>query len=368
MITLVVICHGKQVENLDEILPACVLQDADHRVLVLDCVDPRLESKTISQAESFGFVVLVPNHEVPGFNAGANRDHAITMAESKWTGTHFVFIDGDCVPSPNLCKHHRLVLESGVPVISCGLRKNRKARDDASPESDRRLTHPLTKNRLFVPSIDREMFDPRDIAQHHVCWSCNLGISSSALSLIRKANAVLVPGTSRVFSSVFDSKWGGEDTMLGLAGFRSGCSLVMLDPMLSWIEHIPHPTSHQAFDNLRRCHALDTTLCSGLDKTSTTRVASIARVDTLEFYNSVVETRSCDPNTVRLVESLLVADKSISRYHDVLHYMFSRNPDHEVVSISRDGSGFTSNELVVLYERVRKHIVPFQARQGCNQC
>lgn len=53
----------------------------------------------------------------------------------------------------------------------------------------------------------------------------------------------------RIFPPFFDGRWGGEDTALGVVAWEAGCSIVMLDPLRSHVDHEPH-RSRAAKENL----------------------------------------------------------------------------------------------------------------------
>lgn len=354
MVTLILICHETQRQNLERILPDCARQAADHKVLVFEHVGSDVTTKVCDLARYYGFDVVFQHHAPSGFYAGRNRDAGIRYVLSKYGPSDFVFIDGDCIPSHDLVKHHSEVLASDIPAISCGYRVNLKD----PPQGDRRFTGPMVGTRLFVARSDRLIMNINDIKSHNVCWSCNLGINYAAVLRIQEANRALSPNskTMRVFSEVFDGQWGGEDTLCGVAAFRTSCCVVMLDPLRSFVSHIEHPTKHQNLANLKRCHAYELDMSARLPKTSIIAGRSLDtfRPDTLEFYNSISEVTLRDP----WADLMLQHYKCTPAESNLAYYMFSRNPAYRSGMKSPEAS-FKQSDVLELYERMRSTVINF---------
>ena len=70
-------------------------------------------------------------------------------------------------------------------------------------------------------------------------YSCNLAFNKSAIELCKDVNSKLSNDKDRVFNSMFDGKWGGEDNLISHILYRTGGWILMCDNK-SWVEHIYH--------------------------------------------------------------------------------------------------------------------------------
>lgn len=291
------------------------------------------------------FDVVLAQHAFTGFSAGANRDIGIQFVEQHYPCTnHYVFLDGDCIPSTDLLEHHAQVLSRSTPVITCGSRKNQLY--SGSIVEDKRLVSPLIRPRVFVPNIDRVAFDVRDIRPHNVVWSCNLGINASAVKNIRKANAC-ISSSNRVFSDVFDGKWGGEDTLLGLAGFHTSTPIVCLDPNRSWVTHQEHDISYQGTSNLKRVFGYEVAMQECLDAVETLTMDSTQVLDTTEFYSSI-----CHATQSAWMLKVCEYHKLSEQETHCIAFMFGANPKL-IIDQTGCGHGFTQAQLSKLYHKLR---------------
>ena len=365
MLSVVVIAHESQLKNLPEVLTALKNnQDFCSGVLVFETHNTTVFHTAVELVYKHGPIkldVIQAQHDFVGFSAGANRDLGVQYIIKKHGPSDFLFIDGDCIPSPNLIQHHSSILSLGGSVVTCGFRTHRTSlRDDGtySIHGDRRIAHPLTKGRLFQSGMDRAMLHYLDILSHNVCWSCNLGVNYKALQHIQEANRFFVPDTERLFTSVFDGQWGGEDTALGLAAFRTSCAVVMLDPNRSHVEHIFHTTKHQTNANLRKCSFIDRQLQANVRKTTellvnkepVETIASNVSTDTLDFYNNVYQIKNIDVWAARACELFgFDTRKTVLAYN-----WLARNPDIKYIpSASTDSNNTTKQEILDLYNYVR---------------
>lgn len=197
------------------------------------------------------------------FGAGRTRDIGLAMAMQLGDGP-FLFTDGDCVPGPDLVACHSKVLNVEQPRISCGRRydmlgPNEVAKfpmvlDDA--QDDLRNSADYTKNLICANMADRLVVNPTVFEKSWICWSCNLGMNKAAVTLCRTVNAVLNGDVERVFSSVFDGRWGGEDGFVGLSMFRCGGETLMLSEK-AWVKHIWHERGHTNLEHLRLVARMD---------------------------------------------------------------------------------------------------------------
>lgn len=236
-ISVVILCHGDdQVEHLES-LPADTFAGADLVVVVL--------SSGRMPATRFRCLVFRPTHGVTGFNAGANRDEGLERVLAIHPDASVIFLDGDCAPSPDWLRHHADLLGSPLPTVTCGTRRER-CRTDARLEDvgwDGRIWPPT-----FIPGFDAPILSRVDVDGHRTTWSCSLGINRPALRRLRMAGMNLWR-SHRIFPPFFDGRWGGEDTALGVVAWEAGCSIVMLDPLRSHVDHEPH-RSRAAKENL----------------------------------------------------------------------------------------------------------------------
>jgi len=236
-IAVVILCHGDdQVENLEP-LPADTFTGADLVVVALS--SGRMPSL------QFRCLVFRPTHGVTGFNAGANRDEGLGRVLAIYPDASVVFLDGDCRPSPDWLRHHADLLTSSMPMVTCGTRRER-CRPDARLEDvswDGRIWLPT-----FRPGFDAWVQARCDVDGHRTTWSCSLGVNRPALLRLRTAGRWLWR-SPRIFPPFFDGRWGGEDTALGVVAWEAGCSIAMLDPLRSHVDHEPH-RSRAAKENL----------------------------------------------------------------------------------------------------------------------
>lgn len=323
---VVVLCYGDQVHKLPTLLFVlnAQLRVGDYAVVVSQ------NNNCVNTCTAAGVDHIQSNPSFTGFSAGYNRDLGASHLAAVRGKDDVLFLDGDCVPSPHLMLHHRSAHDVNEPVLACGLRVNVDESGKKTP--DRRLGHPSTKSRLFVPGIDRLILDQKQILRHSVAWSCNMSANVKALDLIRASNTAIGSVSGRLFHSMFDGRWGGEDTGFALAGYRNRAKTIMLDPSRSWVTHTDHETSYQATDNLR--------LCSGLDKAVRATAKPSCRLrlrmlvdgscpvhDTVTYYDNL-ELVEPDPLIVGVASALDVTSPSELA---VLCSLFSPNPVHEHV-------------------------------------
>lgn len=275
MLAVILIVTSSQLPNFKAVLGSLVNQTRhpDCIVCVFEGSDQDYEALCITAGKDA--TCLHAHHSFMGFSAGANRDVGISFCRERFGVCDFIFIDGDCLASPRLVEEHASVLHNNVGVVSCGFRYNRTKpyNNQYTLVPDRRLKNYYTKHQVFIPNMNAVAFMPYEILNHDVVWSCNLGVNAKALENIRMTTQPLSTNKSRYFCDVFDGKWGGEDTLLGLAGFRSGCVITTLDPSKSWVEHIWHPTTHHVNDNLMIVEDYDKTMLSYMTATSVLEVS-----------------------------------------------------------------------------------------------
>ena len=128
------------------------------------------------------------------------------------TNTNVLFLDGDCIPSDNLFEHFNNELDVDEPTIVISQRRN-SHKDGINISDDSRLTTPWYVGWIF----DKECLKIKHLELSRIrmlTWSCSLGINLKAISLIKSINEHL-GYSNRLFPSIFDGHWGGEDDYIG---------------------------------------------------------------------------------------------------------------------------------------------------------
>lgn len=182
------------------------------------------------------------NYNSDMFLAGYVRNKAIEYMHVHKELDAVVFIDGDCIPEPDLIKSHMSVLSADGAVLSVGKRKEAEyGWDDQRMEKDSlcKIFHDtpteITDEKLFVDS--------------GVVWTCNFGMNRAAVQEIVKTNEELY-GRPEVFSSDFLGTWGGEDGFLGLECFYRGIPVIALENGNNGIRHQYHSRDSKQYDHL----------------------------------------------------------------------------------------------------------------------
>lgn len=152
-----------------------------------------------------------------------------------------VFIDGDCIPEPDLIKSHMAVLDSKEPKVSVGKRKEamynwQDQRDTA--ESSCGIFHDVPTEVLY-----EAMF-----VDSGVVWTCNFGMNVAALGYLRQLNATLY-GREETFSSEFLGTWGGEDGFIGLECYYTGVPVIALENGNNGIRHKYHLRNEDKYNH-----------------------------------------------------------------------------------------------------------------------
>lgn len=234
--TLIVLCHGEtQAQNIASWKPEWV--QGLSVVVVLD--------KAPSFHAPFPMAQIGPS-PVQGFRAGANRDKGLTWAMEHLPAPFYLFLDGDCIPSPTWQRAHA-ILSCGEPLITCGTRTE-------SEKPDPRTLGLQWKGQSYPPSVAQHPGDwkqPtfRDILAHRSLWSCNFGMTHLAAEMLLESGRK-VHGESRIFWPGFDGLWGGEDTGLAILAHLSDVEIRTNGQ--SPVKHIPHSPTAMSIRNLDR--------------------------------------------------------------------------------------------------------------------
>lgn len=283
----VVVLFSEQFKNVNRVMSALLKQSADFdKCLAVVAPGPEAD-KTAQVVKNYGFQAIVADHGVTGFNAGANRDAGIDHILTNYGKCDFVFLDGDCIPSPGLVAHHKSVLSLKFPIMTAGARRNlsEPVNGVSTRSEDLRMVHPMLSRSVFC-EIDRVIAHSKPIRAHGTVWSCNLGMNHSMVQALRTTQCL-----NRCFHPVFDTKYGGEDTLAGLVAFISG-AVVTLTPERSWVEHIWHPTDHQKDHRARAVIPQFNEILSSLPHTDSVTLNAESVFDSRQFYENLVEVTS----------------------------------------------------------------------------
>lgn len=156
----------------------------------------------------------------PNMNAGADwflAGHVRNVAISYMIAKDYdavVFIDGDCIPEPDLIKSHAELLSAEGPRVSVGQRK------EAMFHWKDQRTQDFSFTKVFndTPTeVTRESF----FVDSGVVWTCNFGLNRAAVDMLKDMNRTLY-GRDEAFSSDFAGTWGGEDGFIGMECFYGG--------------------------------------------------------------------------------------------------------------------------------------------------
>jgi hypothetical protein len=176
-------------------------------------------------------------------------------------------------------------------------------------QDDLRNSADYTKE-IVCDQVDRLVFNQTVFENSWICWSCNLGMNIAAVKLCRETNGILSGDIDRVFNSVFDGRWGGEDGFVGLVVFRCGGETVMLSSK-SWVKHIWHPRNHTNIEHLRLVQRMDYELQRAIfENRLNCNVSSIKADFTLDR-------RRIDPHSVTQVRGVKLSS-SVSTILDSL--------------------------------------------------
>ena len=222
-----VIIPARTGEHLSVILPKLKNQGA-HVIVVRDRADFPVE----------GADTVLDSRDGAGFMAGKCRDYGLDIAIAKGFDK-FVFIDEDCIPQDCLVSSHADAIGRSIPVISCGRRL-----EEARHWVDPRECGEAAKLALFNGSVVKNISLVKACL---VTWTCNLGINLMAVNLVRRLMNRLY-GEERLFPSVFDGTWGGEDSFLAYSGWALGIPMCYLPKGANAVKHKDHPRPSNVYN------------------------------------------------------------------------------------------------------------------------
>jgi hypothetical protein len=167
------------------------------------------------------------------FRAGSIRNMGLGIAVNDGCDI-FIFIDGDCIPQTDLVKSHVDVCNTQLPVLSIGRRRESKYRWLDQREVESSMVH----LGLFTRK-STVLNNPELLKKCLIVWSCNMAINKSAVKIIERFNKTYY-NKDELFNSVFDGKWGGEDSFLGITACYCRIFITTIGNMKSGVEHIDH--------------------------------------------------------------------------------------------------------------------------------
>ncbi len=177
-----------------------------------------------------------PNHlpEQDLFLTGYRRNQGIELAIQDGCEA-FVFIDGDCLPQPDLIEAHGRVNGYGIPNLSIGRR-----REEKHGWKDQREVSPNTiPMRLFERTNEHVITDFTLLLSSTITWSCNMSLNIQAVDRLKRFNTKYY-GRADVFHSDFLGTWGGEDGFIGIESYYCQIPITMINDKKSGIKHIEH--------------------------------------------------------------------------------------------------------------------------------
>lgn len=252
-LTLVLIVRNQEATVggvLESVLAQTVLPSS--LVVVLDrCHDGSAEAVVAFErryGQMFPIHVVERTGVEEGFFAGQARETGIEAAEGDGAARAFVFVDGDCRLSRSLlAKHQAALTDRSRPTISAGLRHNVRSGVGLELDSRTRYFGPARRRLLFASYTEGSF----------ATWSCNLGINSQAIQILRTVNE-RISGAARVFNPELDGRWGAEDDFLGASLFKMGGDIVFLDrdAVVLHANHVSSATAADGVEQKRRYRAL----------------------------------------------------------------------------------------------------------------
>jgi glycosyltransferase involved in cell wall biosynthesis len=207
LFSIVTLVHN-QSKNLPEVLLAYSSQSLQPTsyIFVLDrCTDDSEE--IIIEFSKTNNVIIIKNNNGLDFQAGYCRDLGLDSVDSD-----VLFLDGDCVPSKNLFEEISNELLSNEPTIAIAKRINMIS-DGTGSSPDTRESTPWFIG--LIINENKTIIKNKELARARmITWSCCLGLNKLAIAEIKKVN-IDIFGENRLFPSLFDGRWGGEDDHIG---------------------------------------------------------------------------------------------------------------------------------------------------------
>lgn len=212
------------------------------------------------------------------FMAGYVREQAIDYMLANGYDA-IVFIDGDCLPEPDLIKDHASILYSDTAVVTVGQRK-----EFMHDWVDQRMTDGSNMSLFF--DEPRQVTNEGYFVDSGVVWTCNFGMNREAVVHIRRLNKTIYDRTE-TFHSDFNGTWGGEDGFLGLECFYTGVPVFSLPIGSNGIKHQFHERNsakynHVSFISTLEAHREQLVILLNLYKIMPERIEFVPRAEILK--------------------------------------------------------------------------------------
>lgn len=237
MISIVTLIHN-QANNLPKILKAYSNQTTqpDKFVFVLDrCTDDSEE--ILINFSKDNNTIIIKNENGLNFQAGYCRDLGLKYCEDS-----VIFLDGDCIPSQSLFEEMKKELSNDEPSIVSVKRINMDVNGELTG-LDCRETTPWYIGKVFNKNKNT-IIEHKELALNRmITWSCCLGLNKKAINEIKNFNEN-IGENNRLFPSIFDGVWGGEDDHIGDVGMLLDIRMIGLNPD----NHVIH-IWHKSRDN-----------------------------------------------------------------------------------------------------------------------
>ena len=179
---------------------------------------------------------------VEWFLTGHVRNCAVDYIEKHQEIDAVVFIDGDCIPEPDLVKSHMAVLDCADPKVSVGKRK-----EAMFNWKDQRETEDALANIFY--DVPNEVLSEGMFVDSGVVWTCNFGMNKAALGYLKQLNCTLY-GREETFCSEFLGTWGGEDGFIGIECYYTGVPVIALEHGNNGIRHKYHIRDKSKYDHI----------------------------------------------------------------------------------------------------------------------
>lgn len=186
---------------------------------------------------------------VEWFLTGHVRNRAVDYIENHPEIDAVVFIDGDCIPEPDLIKSHIAILDKDKPTVSVGKRKevmyawkDQRETDDSQCKIFHDVPTEVMYETMFVDS--------------GVVWTCNFGMNRAAIDALKRLNSTLY-GRGEAFSSEFLGTWGGEDGFIGLECYYTGIPVIALENGDNGIKHKYHVRNEDKYNHVAFANYLE---------------------------------------------------------------------------------------------------------------
>ena len=299
MKTLLAIPNKEQVKYLDQMVEhieamsvkpdkVLYLQDRPSARDMVDCRKilaghPLIEQVVVrDQPEHLGHPQMVYGEY--HFLTGHVREVAIDyMLQNGYEA--IVFIDGDCLPEPDLIKDHQSILGvAGGAAVTIGQRK-----EYMHGWVDQRMTS-KSKMSIFF-NEPKQVTNEGYFVDSGVVWTCNFGMNLDAVIHLRRLNNMLYD-RNETFHSDFLGTWGGEDGFIGMECFYTGVPVYALPIGQNGIKHQYHDRrsakyQHVSFISFLEAHREQLIFLLNLYKVNPKPIEFSPRSDILAKYGLV---------------------------------------------------------------------------------